>query len=86
MTVASGPAGALGASALPDPSRCPLCGEANRCAMEIENQTGLAQPPCWCTTATFSAGLLQQIEPQARGVACVCANCCRLAAAGATSA
>ena len=35
--------------ALPaDPNHCPLCGQPNECAMEIERATGVKQPPCWC--------------------------------------
>ena len=37
----------------PDPTRCPLCGGDNRCAMEIQRETGEPQPPCWCTTQSF---------------------------------
>lgn len=61
--------------AQPDPSRCPLCGRDNRCAMEIERETGQAQPPCWCLSATFSAELLARVPPAARGQACICAAC-----------
>jgi hypothetical protein len=58
-----------------DPSRCPLCGTANQCANEVEKATGMAQPPCWCTSATFTPALLARIPPEARRVACVCAAC-----------
>lgn len=61
--------------AQPDPSRCPLCGRDNRCAMEIERETGQAQPPCWCLSATFSAELLARVPPAARGQACICTAC-----------
>jgi hypothetical protein len=67
--------------AQPDPSRCPLCGRDNRCAMEIERETGQAQPPCWCLSATFSAELLARVPPAARGQACICAACAAAAQA-----
>ncbi len=60
-----------------DASLCPLCGQANQCAMELEKATGQAQPPCWCTRADirFSQALLARVPPQARGQACICARC-----------
>ena len=58
-----------------DPSRCPLCGADNRCAMEIERETGETQPPCWCMDASFSPDLFQRIPDAARGQACICAAC-----------
>lgn len=58
-----------------DPQRCPLCGQGNRCAQEEARATGLPQPPCWCTRATFSAELLARIPAEARQRACVCAAC-----------
>ena len=58
-----------------DPARCPLCGGDNRCAMEIEQATGVKQPPCWCVDATFSAELLARLPAQAQGKACICARC-----------
>jgi len=59
----------------PAPGACPLCGQANLCAMEAQRVTGVKQPPCWCTRATFTAELLARIPTTARGVACVCAAC-----------
>ena len=35
-----------------DQSLCPLCGKANRCAMEIEKETGEKQAACWCSITT----------------------------------
>lgn len=61
--------------ALTDPSRCPLCGGDNRCAMEIERDTGEAQPPCWCSTQRFSPELLARLPQEAEGKACICAAC-----------
>jgi len=67
---------------VPDPSRCPLCGQPNGCAMVRERTSGEPQPPCWCTRATFSAGLLARIPAAARGKACVCAACVGTAMSG----
>lgn len=58
-----------------DPTRCPLCGQSNLCAMEVEKTTGQKQPPCWCMQVTFSADLLARIPDTLRDQACVCAAC-----------
>ncbi len=58
-----------------DPTRCPLCGRDNRCAMEVERDTGVKQPPCWCTQVDFSRELLETLPPNARGRACLCRDC-----------
>lgn len=58
-----------------NPTVCPLCSQANQCAMELEKATGQPQGPCWCTQVDFSAALLSRIPAQARGQACVCAAC-----------
>jgi hypothetical protein len=63
-----------------DPTRCPLCGNDNRCAMEIERETGEAQPPCWCVSASFPPGLLDALPEAARGLACLCPGCVAAAA------
>ena len=48
--------------ALPnDPNHCPLCGQTNECAMEVERATGVKQPPCWCSQVKFEAALLSRI-------------------------
>jgi hypothetical protein len=62
-------------AAVLDPTRCPLCGSDNRCAMELEKATGEAQPPCWCVSTTFPTGLLDRLPEQARDQACICAAC-----------
>ncbi|HET7834490.1 MAG TPA: cysteine-rich CWC family protein [Variovorax sp.] len=59
----------------PDPSRCPLCGESNRCALEIERETGQAQPACWCMEVDFSEDLLARVPEGQRRMACICARC-----------
>lgn len=58
-----------------DPTRCPLCGGDNRCAMEIERASGQTQPPCWCTTQTFPPELLARLPAEAAGKACICPRC-----------
>jgi hypothetical protein len=67
-----------------DPILCPLCGQPNRCAMEVERETGVKQPPCWCTQVDFSQELLARIPAPARGTACICAACQAAAAAAPT--
>lgn len=69
------------APSAPDAATCPLCSQANQCAMETERVTGIKQPPCWCTQATFTAELLARIPASTRGKACVCAACAAGAAA-----
>lgn len=54
-----------------DPSRCPICGEPNRCG----ELTGDGQ--CWCVEAHLSKSLLEQIPPEAVGRACVCPRCAK---------
>lgn len=63
----------------PDPTRCPLCGGDNRCAMELEKASGEPQPPCWCMDQRFTPELLARIPTAARGAACVCQRCARAA-------
>lgn len=52
-----------------------MCGEPNRCAMEIEKETGAPQPPCWCMGVDFSEGLLARLDDEAKGRACICQAC-----------
>ncbi len=58
-----------------DPTRCPLCGGPNACAMEAQRLTGQPQPPCWCTRVTFEADTLARVPPAAQNRACICARC-----------
>lgn len=58
-----------------DPSRCPICGQANQCAMEVEKATGQPQDPCWCMQVDFNAELLAQLPAESRGQACICRSC-----------
>ena len=61
------------------PQNCPLCGQPNQCAMEVQLATGIQQPPCWCTQVQFPKDLLARVPEQALGKACVCAACARMA-------
>lgn len=58
-----------------DPTRCPLCGGDNRCAMEIERDTGVPQGPCWCVGASITPDLMARLPREAEGKACICAAC-----------
>jgi hypothetical protein len=64
-----------------DPGRCPLCGQANQCAMQAQIMTGVKQPPCWCTQTSFDPALLASVPQQALGKACICPVCARIKAA-----
>lgn len=50
--------------------------------MEIERETGVAQGPCWCLSATFGPELLARVPAEARGQACICAACAAAQATG----
>ena len=58
-----------------DATRCPLCGEQNRCAMEVARETGEPQAPCWCMAADFRNAPLAAVPQEKRGKACICARC-----------
>ncbi|GAB4089287.1 cysteine-rich CWC family protein [Hydrogenophaga soli] len=60
-----------------DPSRCPLCGGPNGCALcpGEPRARGEGSPPCWCTQAHFPASLLAQVPAHAQRKACICARC-----------
>lgn len=58
--------------------RCPLCGQANQCAI----MAGQAPESCWCMQAPVSPLALARLPEQARGKACICPRC----AAGGTAA
>ena len=59
---------------------CPLCDKPNQCAMEIAKATGQPQEPCWCVNALFTPELLAKLPEEAKGQACICANCAAEAA------
>jgi cysteine-rich CWC protein len=54
-----------------DPSRCPLCGSPNACAMAADPSA----KHCWCVDATIGPEVLDRLAPEARRVACICARC-----------
>jgi hypothetical protein len=58
-----------------DATHCPICGELNRCAMEIEKTTGVKQEACWCVNMSFSEALMAQVPKALQGQACICAKC-----------
>jgi hypothetical protein len=58
-----------------NPEVCPLCGQGNQCAMELERATGQKQAPCWCTQVDFSAELLARVPAANQGNTCICAAC-----------
>lgn len=52
-----------------DPSRCPVCGAPNRCAL-VEGGGR-----CWCSEVSIPRDALEKIPLEARGVACLCRAC-----------
>jgi hypothetical protein len=60
-----------------DATRCPMCGQANQCAIEEKRVSGVPQPPCWCTQVNFDNQLLSAIANEARGKACICQVCAK---------
>lgn len=54
-----------------DTTRCPLCGEANECAVAANREPS----SCWCMTATMDPASLAAIPEKARGLVCICAKC-----------
>jgi len=52
-------------------SQCPLCGQANQCAMAA------GQPPetCWCMAAAVPPEALKKIPATERGKVCICPLC-----------
>lgn len=51
------------------PSRCPLCGTHNACAM----LTG--ESACWCQQVQIAPQVLEQIPEPQRGLQCLCRAC-----------
>ena len=60
-----------------DPSRCPLCGQPNACAMQAAQASGESPGPCWCVNETFSPELLARVPVPAQQRACICPRCAR---------
>ncbi|UYG50314.1 cysteine-rich CWC family protein [Comamonas endophytica] len=55
----------------PDPTRCPLCGRSNQCAISAD------MPPedCWCMDATIAPAVLASIPKEALDQSCLCPAC-----------
>ena len=64
----------MASTALVDPSRCPLCGRSNQCAMVADPEA----THCWCFDVTIAPEALERVPAEARGVACVCLECAKL--------
>jgi hypothetical protein len=43
--------------------------------MEVERESGIAQPECWCMQADFSEAPLARVPAAQRRLACICARC-----------
>ncbi|MBV9890906.1 MAG: cysteine-rich CWC family protein [Rhizobacter sp.] len=50
--------------------RCPVCGEANGCAI-----AAAAAGPCWCVDASFSASVCARAALAGGASRCICARC-----------
>ena len=70
-TVNSGLAQALYEDYLKDPSKCPLCGRPNYCAMAADPNA----KHCWCEEVIFSDELLDRIPKDSVRKTCVCKKC-----------
>jgi hypothetical protein len=55
--------------------RCPLCGEANGCAIAAGSATR-----CWCSQATFTAAVRERATNAGGAARCICARCAHAAA------
>ncbi|MCZ8221975.1 MAG: cysteine-rich CWC family protein [Acidovorax sp.] len=53
------------------PSRCPLCGAANQCAIAA------GRPPesCWCMVQPIAPAALAAVPTAQRGQICICPAC-----------
>ncbi|KAB2901792.1 MAG: cysteine-rich CWC family protein [Burkholderiaceae bacterium] len=56
-----------------DTNRCPLCGQANQCAVAA----GLPAQDCWCMHTPVSREALARLAPGQRGRSCICPLCAR---------
>ncbi|RZI93007.1 MAG: hypothetical protein EOP39_31825 [Rubrivivax sp.] len=57
------------------PWACPLCGQANLCAIEAARLTGQAPAECWCMQVEFDTSALTSLPVESRGLACICQRC-----------
>jgi hypothetical protein len=53
------------------PPECPLCGEANQCAMAADPEA----TECWCESEIFPPDLLLRVPAGAARQACICQRC-----------
>jgi hypothetical protein len=63
-------------AALPDPTRCPLCGADNACGVAA----GESVTDCWCHGEALNRATLDRIPPSIRNRVCICARCADLSA------
>ncbi|MFW2388124.1 MAG: cysteine-rich CWC family protein [Polyangiales bacterium] len=56
---------------LSDTTTCPICGEANDCAVAA----GRSPESCWCMSAAMDPGALASIPTEAQGKICICPRC-----------
>jgi hypothetical protein len=54
-----------------DTTRCPLCGQANECAIAA----GRDAESCWCMNVFIDTAALASIPADARGKVCICVRC-----------
>lgn len=52
-------------------SICPLCGQANNCAMEL----GKEPSSCWCMDIKMPEGILDMVSDEDKNKGCICKNC-----------
>lgn len=52
-----------------DPTRCPLCSNANECQLAAGRAT------CWCFYIRVHADVLARVPFDTQGLACVCRQC-----------
>ncbi|HNN34263.1 MAG TPA: cysteine-rich CWC family protein, partial [Ottowia sp.] len=48
-----------------DPTRCPLCGQPNRCAQQARPAGAPAAPHCWCMERRVAPDALARVPAQA---------------------
>jgi len=60
-----------------DPTRCPLCGQPNACALAAT--PGASAAECWCAALRFEDALLARVPAASAGRACICLRCQRAA-------
>ncbi|MCJ8271470.1 MAG: cysteine-rich CWC family protein [Psychrosphaera sp.] len=58
-----------------DESKCPLCGDINRCSEVDKKQGKVVLDPCWCHGVKFTRQVLKAVPKEARNKACICESC-----------